>query len=187
LPKEIREGRFRSDLYYRLNVFPVQMPPLRARREDIPLLVQHFVRKYAPRIGRQIHSIDEQTLRYLMDYSWPGNIRELENIVERALVLTDSSTLSVEPEVIGISVAPRLVSPQAAVSPDSSESEQGSVADLNRVQRDHILSTLRTADWVVEGERGAAKLLGMKPATLRHRMKKLGISREPSAVSRQLD
>ena len=103
LAREIRDGRFRADLFYRLNVFPVHMPPLRARRDDIPLLVQFFVRKYSPRVGRHIEAIDEQTMLRLLDYPWPGNIRELENIIERALILATSAVLVVEPEVIGIS------------------------------------------------------------------------------------
>jgi PAS domain S-box-containing protein len=186
LPKEIRNGRFRADLFYRLNVFPVHMPPLRARRDDIPLLVQFFVKKYSPRVGRHIEAIDEQTMLRLLDYPWPGNIRELENIVERALILATSPVLVVEPEVIGISPAtPQLQTPvrahavaQSPAADDAEAVDEACSADLNSVQRDHILATLRTTDWVVEGERGAAKALGMKAATLRHRMKKLGIARE---------
>ena len=191
LPLAIREEKFRSDLYYRLNVFPIALPPLRERRDDIPLLAQFFVKKYAPRVGRRIEAIDAETMMRLAEYSWPGNIRELENIVERALILSSSGVLSIEREVIGmtrsasslpVSVSSAPAAPVAVhgvpIAPQSEPAEASAGAhDLNSVQREHILGTLRATEWVVEGERGAAKRLGMKPATLRHRMKKLGIAR----------
>ena len=187
LPAAIGDGKFRSDLYYRLNVFPLTLPPLRARRDDIPLLAQFFVKKYASRIGRHIEAIDADTMLRLAQYSWPGNIRELENIIERALILASSPVLAIEPEVIGLAPETAAVrappddaatggTAKAAASASASTSE-GVPVDLDSVLREHILRTLRATDWIVEGDKGAAKRLGMKPATLRHRMKKLGITR----------
>ncbi len=183
LPREIRDGRFRADLYYRLNVFPINLPPLRERRDDIPRLAHFFVEKHAPRIGRHIESVDPDTLQRLVSYSWPGNIRELENIIERALILASGPVLTVEPEVIGIPVAvtTSVEALASAVSDAAHPSDDvrggGSGTDLNSIQREHIIATLTSTNWVVEGDRGAAKLLGMAAATLRHRMKKLGITR----------
>jgi PAS domain S-box-containing protein len=165
LPQAIRDGSFRADLFYRLNVFPINLPALRERREDIPLLAQFFVQKYAPRIGRRIDSIEASTMQRLQAYHWPGNIRELENIIERGVILASTTTLTIDAEMLCASDAP----PDAEAA-----TRQG---DLNSVQRDHILSVLRKSNWVVEGDHGAAVKLGMKPATLRHRMKKLGIER----------
>jgi formate hydrogenlyase transcriptional activator len=176
LAAAIAAGTFRQDLFYRLNVFPLSLPPLRARAEDIPLLVKFFVQKYGSRVGRRIDSIDQGTMDRLMSYPWPGNIRELENIVERALILSASPVLSIDREILPLSVpgTPRTMERR----PPSGADQEGSRAgDLESVQREHILAVLREAKWVVEGEQGAAVRLGMKPATLRHRMKKLGISR----------
>ncbi|MEO8017100.1 MAG: sigma 54-interacting transcriptional regulator [Pseudomonadota bacterium] len=188
LRKAVRDGEFREDLYYRLNVFPVELPPLRARAEDVPLLVQFFVQKYAPRVGRRIDGVDPDTLVAFTRYPWPGNIRELENLVERALILNTSPMLKIPPEMLAMhpmdeqrgraeATAPRLA-PVAGIAPESS-SEAGDAAStgLHHVQREHILRVLNATQWVIEGSAGAALKLGMKPATLRHRMKKLGIAR----------
>jgi PAS domain S-box-containing protein len=169
LPKQVAQGAFRADLFYRLNVFPIMVPPLRERKVDIPLLTHFFVQKHAPRIGRRIESVDAQGLQRLVEYPWPGNIRELENIIERSLILNDSEVLEVESEMLTGTTAKAATS--ASVPPAAPAN------DLNSVQREHILSTLREVNWVIEGERGAAVRLGLKPATLRHRMKKLGIER----------
>jgi len=178
LRKAILEGTFRADLFYRLNVFPLQLPALRDRREDIPLLVQFFVQRYSPRVGRRIEAIERETMERLTRYPWPGNIRELENIVERALILTTSSVLTVSPDVLSETM------PVAAPADETPEpTGRAAPGDLNQVQRDHILGTLRKTNWVIEGARGAAVMLGMKPATLRHRMKKLGISRTGDSES----
>jgi PAS domain S-box-containing protein len=171
LPSEVRDGSFRSDLFYRLNVFPISLPPLRDRAEDIPLLVKFFVQKYGPRVGRRADTIDPATMQRLTQYHWPGNIRELENITERALILANSPVLTIDAELLPSSTVP----PKAMTPAGASTEPNGD--DLNSVQREHILNTLRKTNWVIEGARGAATMLGMKPATLRHRMKKLGISR----------
>jgi PAS domain S-box-containing protein len=180
LPSAAASGAFRADLFYRLNVFPVKLPPLRERAEDIPLLVQFFIQKYAPRVGRQVSAIEGDTVARLVRYDWPGNVRELENIVERALILCSASVLSIGEDVLPVTTqaAARVAPSSAGVAAAQARSaDPGGTGDLNTVQREHILSTLRQTNWVVEGKVGAAVRLGMKPATLRHRMRKLGISR----------
>lgn len=176
LDKSIREGKFRADLFYRLNVFPVHLPPLRERRTDIPLLVHFFVQKHSPHVGRQVLSVEPDSMQRLTGYPWPGNIRELENVVERALILGNtpvlhipSGTLGQEPEA----TAP----PPGAASPASGAPAGARPGALDSVQREHILGVLREVNWVIEGDHGAAVRLGLKPGTLRHRMKKLGIRR----------
>jgi transcriptional regulator with GAF, ATPase, and Fis domain len=166
LARMAKEGKFREDLFYRLNVFPVRLPPLRDRRDDIPLLVRFFVNKFAARLGKRIESVGKETLDLLAAYPWPGNIRELENVLERAIILADDLELEIDPEVL-------------AVPTDSVEARDPTSGgkSLLAVERDHILSVLRQADWVIEGPNGAARLLAMHPNTLRSRLKKLGISR----------
>jgi formate hydrogenlyase transcriptional activator len=158
----VRERTFREDLYYRLSVFPVQLPPLRDRREDIPLLVKFLLDRFATRIGKRFDGVDENTMKRLVEYPWPGNIRELENILERAVILATTSTLTIGADVIG---------QQAGVDLPSAG------RTLVDVERAHILSVLRQTDWVIDGPRGAAVLLGLHPNTLRSRLKKLGLSR----------
>jgi PAS domain S-box-containing protein len=190
LAKAVCAGAFREDLYYRLNVFPLIVPPLRERSEDIPLLMKFFVQKYAPRVGRRIESIDPQTIQPLVAYPWPGNIRELENLIERALILTDSGVLHIEPDILGSAgilrglkdngVKPRPLAGESAVREFPAQPDVVSAdpqTTLVAVERRHILQTLRSTGWVIEGERGAAARLGMKPGTLRYRMRKFGINR----------
>jgi len=180
LPNVVASGAFRADLFYRLNVFPVKLPPLRNRVEDIPLLVQFFVQKYAPKVGRQVSGIEGKTIDRLLRYDWPGNIRELENIVERALILSSTPLLSIGDDVLPVTTQTAVRAPPTrpvSVPQQDRDADPGGAVDLDSVQREHILTTLRQADWVVEGKLGAAVKLGMKPATLRHRMKKLGIAR----------
>ena len=160
LEKEVREGRFRDDLYYRLNVIPVETPPLRARKEDIPQLIDYFVSKHGPRMNRQIASVEPQDLERLMRYDWPGNVRELENVVERGLVLGRGPVLRFDRQLLG------------DPPPSSRESE---FTSLEEYERRYILRVLAHANGLVSGERGAARILGMRPTTLRSRMKKLGI------------
>jgi PAS domain S-box-containing protein len=183
LLKSINDGDFRADLYYRLNVFPLHLPPLRERRDDIPLLVRFFVQKHAPRIGRRIDSIDADTINALLAYPWPGNIRELENIIERAMILCSTPEFTLDPDILtlptdlprmhGAAAAPAMAAAEFAT--DTATTGRGD--DLNAVQKQHILAVLQETNWVIEGSRGAAAKLGMKPGTLRHRMKKLGIAR----------
>jgi formate hydrogenlyase transcriptional activator len=157
----VKRNEFRSDLYYRLNVFPVALPPLRARREDIPALVEHFVEIYARRMGKQIDQISQETMSALTSYAWPGNIRELQNFVERSVILSSGNVLR-----------PPLSSLKSAASPES----QAAVT-LEEAERDHIRKTLEQTRWVVAGPNGAAARLGIKRSTLYFRMQKLGISR----------
>jgi transcriptional regulator with GAF, ATPase, and Fis domain len=186
LLKEVREKRFREDLYYRLNVFPVRLPPLRERRGDIPLLVHFLVSKFAPRVGKHLDGVNGQTLLRLQEYPWPGNVRELENVLERAVILATGPTLDVAPDLLptpgrwegGEKVAGGNDEP---ASPPARQAPLAIVElpTLEAVERDHILSVLRHTNWVVTGPRGAARLLGINPSTLRNRIKKLGISRSP--------
>jgi formate hydrogenlyase transcriptional activator len=161
LVEMVKRTEFRSDLYYRLNVFPVPLPPLRARREDIPALVEHFVEIYARRMGKEIEHIPPETMSALVSYPWPGNIRELQNFIERSVILTSGKVLN-----------PPLKSLQSAA-----EAESLGPITLEDAERDHILKTLEQTRWVVAGPSGAAARLGMKRSTLYFRMQKLGISR----------
>jgi formate hydrogenlyase transcriptional activator len=165
LPQMVGDGEFRMDLYYRLNVFPLALPPLRERREDIPRLVRHFVHKFAQRMGRQIETIPAEVLAALKAYSWPGNIRELENLIERAVILSPGPALQVP---LGeVQTGGQLDKPLA-------ESAAGTLIEA---ERKHILRVLRESNWVLGGPAGAAARLGMKRSTLHWKMKKLGIAR----------
>jgi PAS domain S-box-containing protein len=166
LARMAKDGKFREDLFYRLNVFPVCLPPLRERADDIPLLVRFLVGKFAARMGKRIQTVGTDTLDLLTSYPWPGNIRELENVLERAVILADSPVLEINPDVLP-------VIDEVLKSGPVDEGEKSLMA----VERDHILAVLSQAHWVIEGPNGAAKVLAMHPNTLRSRMKKLGISR----------
>jgi len=181
LQKSMREGGFRSDLFYRLNVFPIALPPLRERLGDIPVLTHFFVQKHAPRLARRIEVVDAESLRRLTQYSWPGNIRELENIIERALILSSTPVLRIESDLLGIEEHPMRSVQEAAMESAPLSANPGS--DLDSIQREHILNVLREVHWVIEGRDGAAVRLGLKPGTLRHRMKKLRITRSKDSLS----
>jgi formate hydrogenlyase transcriptional activator len=161
LVEMVKRNEFRSDLYYRLNVFPLQLPPLRERREDIPALVEHFVEVYARRMDRQIESIPPETMSALVSYQWPGNIRELQNFIERSVILTSGNVLH---------------APLGSLD-NAAEAESLGAITLEDAERDHIRKTLEQTRWVVAGPNGAAARLGMKRSTLYFRMQKLGISR----------
>jgi transcriptional regulator with GAF, ATPase, and Fis domain len=160
LEEEVRKGRFRQDLYYRLNVFPITVPPLRQRKEDIPLLVQAFIERYSRKLGKQITSIQKEALKALQDYPWPGNVRELESVIERASILCPGSVLQLTDEL------------EISSLPLSS-----TVRTLEETERNQILKTLSETRWRIEGKDGAAAILGLHPSTLRARMHKLGIVR----------
>jgi transcriptional regulator with GAF, ATPase, and Fis domain len=160
LAELVREGRFRMDLYYRLLVVPVDVPALRDRREDIPLLAAHFVRRLSRQFGRRVERISERMMRELLAYDWPGNIRELENFLARAIVLCPGDTLDMP--LLGI---------------DSSAPEANQSRSLEAAERKHIQSVLASTGWVIEGARGAAAVLKVNPSTLRSRMRRLDIHR----------
>lgn len=166
LQTAIEKKEFREDLYYRLNVFPIYCPPLRERKEDIPLLVKHFLKKHEGKMGKKITSVGTKVIDALMDYHWPGNIRELENLIERAMILNPGSSLDYGEWL------PKTTSNAQAGN------ETLPLQKLEEVEREHIIETLKKVNWRVSGEKGAAKILGLNPTTLEARMKKLGIRRE---------
>jgi formate hydrogenlyase transcriptional activator len=170
LDETVRSGKFRADLFYRLNVFPIEVPPLRKRTGDIPLLATFFLQKFAQKLGKKISQISCATMQRLASYPWPGNIRELRNVIERAVILSPGPALVLEQESL---VAPSLTNSDQT-SPATREEPTAALTD---VQRRHIESVLAQTSWVIEGQRGAARLLDMHPNTLRFRMQKLGISR----------
>ena len=165
LRDEVRAGRFREDLYYRLNVFPVEIPPLRDRREDIPALAMSFLTQRSRALGKQVERIPAQTMDALIAYDWPGNIRELQNMIERAIILSPGPELLLtEP------LEPRKPRPQTA---------SGVLRrDLDELERRRIVDALQASEWKIKGEGNAASRLGLKPSTLRSRMKRLGIKRD---------
>jgi transcriptional regulator with GAF, ATPase, and Fis domain len=158
LAAAVREGRFREDLYYRLNVFPITVPALRDRREDIPLLIQGFVSQFAASMGKHLENVDPASLAAMASYPWPGNVRELRNVIERAMILATGPVL-------------RIGTPEGGVL------EASSRADLTAVERAHILQVLQETGWRIRGAHGTAARLGLKPTTLESRMKKLGLVR----------
>ena len=162
LAYEIKQGNFREDLYYRLNVFPITIPPLRKRREDIPILVNYFVRKFGKKIGKPIESVSQNIIDAFKDYRWPGNVRELENVIERAIITTPDSKLVLS----------------EGLPKQTSNSAKSDIATLDENERQHIIKALESTNWQVSGEKGAAKLLGIKRTTLEARMKKLNIEKK---------
>jgi transcriptional regulator with GAF, ATPase, and Fis domain len=164
LEEEIKNGKFREDLFYRLNVFPITMPPLRQRKEDIPLLVNHFVAKFNKKIGKKLETVSQETMNTLQEYHWPGNVRELESVIERAVIVSQGTALQ---------VLDRFDTFRKTGAPTGEE-----VRALVEVEHDHILQVLQSTGWRIEGKTGAALLLGLNPSTLRARMRKYGILRQ---------
>lgn len=160
LEKSVEKGEFRSDLFYRLNVFPISVPPLRDRKGDIPLLVNHFISKYSQKLGNEITKIPQSTIRQLTNYNWPGNVRELENIIERAVIVSEGGNLKIGDWLKG-----------------EVEKDNGRLVSLEKYERDYIIKVLNKTNWKISGKNGAAEILEMKPTTLESRMKKLNISR----------
>lgn len=164
LGKMVSDGSFRADLYYRLNVFPIRIPPLRDRRSDVPLLARFFLEQLARKLGRDFQSVDDESMQHLLGYSWPGNVRELQNVMERAAILSTGPVVNVGDMVF-------------SQPPEIIETTPGGNT-LDAVQRAHILEVMDRCNWQVEGRRGAAAALGLKPSTLRYRMQKLGIGKQ---------
>jgi formate hydrogenlyase transcriptional activator len=200
LGRAVVEGRFRSDLFFRVNVLPIRVPALRERRDDIPLLVHFFVARFAREMGKRVDGVSSQTMERLVAYDWPGNVRELQNIIERAMVLTKRPVLELGPEfllaaqdgqpsvALAATAAPAAIAPTPS-SPPGPPADDAAVpwapgpASLDDVSKQHILSVLERCGGVIEGPRGAARLLGLQPSTLRSRLKKLGLQQRPSRAT----
>ncbi len=161
LEAEVKRGTFREDLWYRLNIYPITLPPLRARREDITPLALFFLNRTAKKMGKDIRKIPPKVMEALRQYPWPGNVRELENVIERAVINTRGPSLQLAAKI-----------PVAPAGPPEPVSQS-----MAARERDHILQVLQEADWKIEGTDGAAARLGLNPSTLRGRMRKLGITR----------
>jgi formate hydrogenlyase transcriptional activator len=174
LDQAVRDGGFRADLLYRLNVFPIEVPPLRQRQPDIPLLVAFFASAMARKIGKPINGFSVRSMERMVNYAWPGNVRELQNIVERAAILARGPILDLEGMSLDEEKSPR--SHDEPVSAATSATGIPIAERLQDVERLHILGVLKNTGGVVEGTKGAAMILGLHPNTLRSRMKKLGIS-----------
>ena len=182
LEEDVRTGRFRSDLFYRLNVFPLTIPPLRDRRADIPLLVMFYLTRFCRKFGRKVESVAQETMDSLANYPWPGNVRELQNVVERAVVLSQGPILRLDRDLVpsgrGVEVEENPTQGARPASPTPSR-----LLTLEEVERGHILATLNHTGGVIEGPKGAARILNLHPNTLRHRMEKLGIKRSRHHMS----
>jgi transcriptional regulator with GAF, ATPase, and Fis domain len=161
----VAKGDFRADLFYRINAFPIKMPPLRDRKEDIPELAVYFMQKYQTKNRKNFQRISNNEMQKLLEYSWPGNIRELEHIIERAVILSDNDSL----------IIPDLELSHHHFTEENFSQEK--LLPLDEIERTHIVNVLNHVRWRISGERGAAKILALKPTTLDFRMKKLGITK----------
>jgi formate hydrogenlyase transcriptional activator len=175
LKEMVETGRFRSDLFYRLNVFPLPLPPLRERQSDIPGLVALFLSRFAKRFGKKVEGVSQETMARLMNYPWPGNIRELQNVMERAVVLSAGPTLRLDEDLVPVVAATDSLEPAEIRSQEARPASD--LRTLQEVERSHIQAALYQAEGVVDGPKGAARILNLHPNTLRHRMSKLGIKR----------
>jgi formate hydrogenlyase transcriptional activator len=176
----VNEQKFRSDLYYRLNVFPVRVPALRERPDDIPLLVRHFVQQFSRRMNRSVDTIPSETMTTLVRYHWPGNIRELQNVIERAVILSSGSVLKVPTDELRLRISAKgdgsVLRDSGTDAPPAGDNSKGRLrAALNDAERQEIVATLEKTNWKVAGPNGAAALLGMNRSTLQSRMQKLGV------------
>ncbi len=184
LERAMAEGRFRRDLYYRLSVFPIQIPPLRERREDIPLIAWAFVERRQADLGRHIEQIPRDVMDALVAYDWPGNVRELENVLERALILSPGKALRLDDP---LRAAGRAASPAAAAPAVGSSPGAGPASDhsFDAMAREHVRAVLERCGWRINGPGGAAEVLAVHPNTLRSRMKRLGLARpQASSIAR---
>jgi len=164
LEKEVQNGSFREDLWYRLNVYPITIPPLRRRKEDTALLVKYFVEKFNKKHGKNVVSIPKQTMKFFKEYNWPGNIRELENFIERAIINSKNHVLHIREKQLS----------------DVFETKGGmKKKSLAKLERDYIIETLEETSWKIAGSGGTAELLDINPSTLRGKMRKFGIKRQP--------
>jgi transcriptional regulator with GAF, ATPase, and Fis domain len=161
LREVVKNGTFRSDLFYRLNVFPLAVPSLRERKDDIPLLVNFFLSKFGKKLGKEVRGVSQRSMDSLLGYDWPGNVRELQNIIERAVVLASGPILQVDDSMMRL----------------GEKAQELTLDTLENAERNHILRALDETQWVVHGKKGAAEVLGINPSTLRSRMEKLGIKR----------
>jgi formate hydrogenlyase transcriptional activator len=184
LDEAARAGRFRSDLFYRLNVFPLHVPPLRERNSDIAQLAMFFLSRFAKKFGKRMDGVSQETMELLIRYPWPGNIRELQNVIERGVVLAQAPVLTLDPQVfqdqsgsLRNATMPNTYGVSSQVKPTAIKPSSASPTTLEDVERQHILVVLEQSRWVIEGPQGAAVLLNLHPNTLRSRMKKLGIHR----------
>jgi formate hydrogenlyase transcriptional activator len=178
LHEAVEAGRFRSDLFYRLNVFPIELPPLRERRSDIPQLVAFCLSRFSQRLGKKIHGVSRESMENLMNYPWPGNIRELQNVIERAIIVSAEPTLRLDRDLMPVVPAAKGTEAPETDAPEDRQADLESpkpLLTLDEVERNHIRAALQHAGGVVDGPKGAARILNLHPNTLRHRMDKLGI------------
>jgi formate hydrogenlyase transcriptional activator len=178
LREAVQAGRFRSDLFYRLNVFPIELPPLRERRSDIPQLVAFCLSQFSKRLGKKIDGVSRESMENLVNYPWPGNIRELQNVIERAIIVSEDPTLRLDRDLMPVPAAANDMEARETHAPEDWHADLKSrkpLLTLDEVERNHILTALQHAGGVVDGPRGAARILNLHPNTLRHRMVKLSI------------
>jgi len=191
LERAVREGLFRSDLYYRLNVVPLVVPPIRERTSDIPRIVMFFLERFSRKAGKKIVGASQDTMKALVAYSWPGNVREIQNVIERGVVLTRGPVLNLGPDFLPVDVsssnathASTAQSTEDLWTPSAESGSSPIPLSLEEVERRHIISVLEHTRWVINGDKGAATVLGLHPSTLRSRMEKLGIARRDHDISK---
>jgi formate hydrogenlyase transcriptional activator len=179
LEEEVRAGRFRADLFYRLNILPLTMPALRERPDDIPALVMYFLSRFSRKFQKRIEAVSRETMDVLVNHAWPGNVRELQNVIERAVILSQGPVLVLGPDFLPVVDSGIRRRPHR----ESRSAEPGDLPTLEDVEKQHIMTALAKTRGVIEGPKGAAKILAMHPNTLRSRMKKMGIQASSQKVS----